>query len=626
MLLEALGYGLVIAFFSVLFLGFRDGKFDLKKTLTVNIVGTILLGLLFAVFFYLGPLAFVGIWAGWYRVLAAPVFVVSFFWILINIGREAVEGKEMLFHALKIAVVVIFGLVILTTPYFHDKDLYNIPQVTEIQNLSAPNGILDPIDLKHVRLVDQDLAYSLGHNVIGGSSANLGSMYKVKKEEFHIQIVKGHEFWVAPLEFQDYWKWSAKGSSPGFVMIDAEDPYAEPKLYTGYDMKYMPSAYWGKYLYRYLYSSGYSNVKLEDFTFEVTDELLPRWTVSKTKPTINNDGYIVESVVSVDPESGKIEEYSVGNVPEWIDRVTPERIAIDYATWRGAFVHGWWNAYGIFVTHEDVNEVTTVYTEGGRKQEMFFVYGSDKKPYWFSGMTSPSYGDQSLTSIVLVDAREPTRMLRLQMTGANEQAALDAVNSKFSAYPNWYGTATIPYNIYGTLTYIIPYDAHTDSGNIYQGVGFVDAMTKHAVIAETKEKAVEGYKSYLASRNVKVALTSEVDLKSLEGEVKRIGAAMSDGQSSYRVFLENSDIIFSINPNLFPEVSLTNVGDLVNITYIDTADTVVGVNKFDNRIIDARIGKDQIALDKETANLTKQVEENWDVQQEYQKKIEELRK
>jgi len=75
----------------------------------------------------------------------------------------------------------------------------------------------------------------------------------------------------------------------------------------------------------------------------------------QNKADINNDGYKTESVVVVDPVTGKVEEYSINDVPEWIDRVVPERIATDYISWYGAYPHGWWNCCGLlYVGNKDV--------------------------------------------------------------------------------------------------------------------------------------------------------------------------------------------------------------------------------------------------------------------------------
>lgn len=629
MIVEAVAYGFAIAFLCFSFLGWKDGKFSFGKTLTINVIGTITGGIVLSIIFYLYPPAFVGLWEGSFRILAIPMIIGSVICIFINISDE--DGKGPLLQVVKLLAVIITAAIILLTPAMHANELHDIPEVTVIENFSVANGVLDPIDTKHVRLVDIDLAYSLAQNIMG-TRDNLGSIYEVQKGELHIQIVNGHEFWVAPLEFQSYWKWSAKRTSPGFIMVDAEDPYTEAKMYTGYNMKYMPSAYWGSWLYRHVYSQGYSDVKLEDVTFEITDNLNPRWTITTTRPTINNDGYVVESLLVVNPESGEIKEYLTKNVPEWVDRVTPEALAIDYATWYGEFVHGWWNARGPFaVVHEDVNKLTSVSSRdngdssSNNKQEMFFVYGNDGRSYWFSGLTSHSSTDQSLTGIVLVDVKDPKKILHIKMTGANEQAALDIVNSKYTNFPDRYGTALIPYNIYGVLTYIIPVDSHTESGNVFQEVGFVDAKTKHAVVKATKEEALEEYKNYLATKNIKIALTSESTNKILTARVERIGDVTLSGRSSYRLWLNDSDAIFSINPNLFPVVVITNLNDEVSITYADTGDTVLEVNAFTNNDIKVRIGLDQIVLDQETANLTQKKEINWDKQEEYQNKLDELR-
>lgn len=621
MILEAFAIALV-SFLCVVW--DTKGKIDIGKTLLITGAGTILGGFVLWGLFYLILPAFVGVWGGWFRVTWFFILLGSAICFLMSAGAS--DKRGMALQCLKFGAVLLTLGIILVTPYQYANDLYNIPQVTEVSNISAPNGVLDPINIRHVRLVDQDLAYSLAQNIIGGSGNNLGSIYEVEKDEIHIQIVKGHEYWVAPLEFQGYFKWSSERISPAFIMIDAENPLAEAKMYRGYNMAYMPSAYWRHNLQRHIYSHGYSKVKLEDFTFEVTDELVPRWTVSVTKPTINNDGYVVKSVLEVNPETGEIKEHPVGKVPVWIDRVTPERIAIDYATWKGALADGWWNAYGIFVTHKNVNEVTTVKREDDTTQEMFLVYGSDNNPYWFSGMTSPSSKDQSLTSIVLVDARNPKRMIRITMTGGNEQAALDAVNAEFSQFPDRYGTALIPYNIYGVLTYIVPIDSHKDSGNIFQGVAFFDAVTKQAIVGDTKEQALQAYKEYLTTKNVAIALTSESDQKTIAGSVNRIGQMTSLGRSSFNIWLDSSDAIFSVNPNLFPAVVLTDTNDRVNMTYIDTGDSVLEVSAFYNDNVKVRVGKEQAALDQETAILEEQKETNWDVQQDLTDQIENLRK
>lgn len=617
MIATAFFMALFVALISSIYLAFEDSRFNLVKTLKVFVVSTIISTIVITVIFYLAPPAIVGIWNGWFRVIFIYFVIISVILLIYSMLEEDAIGA--IIQGIKICVMLLAFGYLLATPIMFDNELHDLPKIVVLQNLSEANGIFDPIDLKHIRLVDRDLAYSLGSNIIG-SRDNFGSIYRVEKDDFHIQTVNNHLWWVAPLEFQGYGKWRLEMTSPGFIMVDAEDPFATPQMYTDYEMKYLPSSYWGNYLYRYVYAQGYSHYKLEDITFEVTDELLPRWTISATRPTINNDGSVVKLLLVVDPEGYRdIEEYLPKDAPEWVDRVIPERIAANYMTYYGTFVHGWWNYNGIYVSQKDVNVPT-----GGLATELFFVHGADQRPFWFGGMTSPSNQDHSLTSIILTDARTGI-LYKFPMSGANEQAALDAINSKYSEKPNWYGTAPIPYNVNGILTYIVPITAHEGSGNIYQGVGFVDAMTKHAVIGETKEDTIAEYQKYLSTKGINLAISTSNSIETIGGIVSRIGDFITDGKSNSRIIVDSSDIIFTVDPGLWPEASITQIKDVVNISYTETGDTIVVATSFDNLNVTTRVSPEQEELDKIIAKSDEKIKTNWDVQKEASDTLDQLR-
>ena len=82
---------------------------------------------------------------------------------------------------------------------------------------------------------------------------------------------------------------------------------------------------------------------------------------------------------------------------------------------------------------------------------------------------------------------------------------------------------------------------------------------------------------------------SELGLNFLKGTVKRITEISIDGSSSFRVLLDNCDVIFAVDPLLVPEITVTSVGDNVSISYYDTQDAVAAVDKFDNLDIDVRV-------------------------------------
>lgn len=620
MIIEAI----VVAFMAALFIGFKDGKLDIGKTIKYWVVAGVLTALMMLIVIWLDQPAFVGIWSGYYRIAVIPIVFVSLLYLLH--GGENQEGKEAAVQVIKIVAVLLVGLYLAFTGPLYANQLYNVPQVQIFQNISEPNGIMDPINPEHVRLIDQKMAAYLGNKIIG-QYGNIGSQYEVLEEDFHIQKVNDHLWWVAPLEFRGFGIWTNIKTSPGFVMVDGEDPFVEPKLVLNHQMRYMPSAYFGDYIERYAYGLGYEHVRLEDYTFEVTDNLEPRWTVSITHPTILNDGDVTDGVLVINPETGEFKEYPMGAIPEWIDRVVPERVAKNYVSWLGEYVHGWRNANWFLAPQKDVNEPTTVTVSGKKsgteKIELFLVYGSNKDPYWFVGMTSPSASDQSLTSIILTDVRTG-KLYQYMMSGANEQAILDAVDSDVRYQQTWFGSAPIPYNVYGRLTYIVPIFAETDRGNIYKQVAFVDALTSHTVRADTKAEAAERYKAYLVNKGLEVALTQSSTLRALSGTVVRIGNIVVDGISSFRVWLNTSNIIFAVDPLVLHEVPVTAIGDRVNISYDDTGDAVVAATKFDNLEIDARQSKEYITMMQDSANRTKRTEV-WEKKKQLEEELNKIK-
>lgn len=590
---QAIIFALFVAALSSIGIACDDeGRISGKRTLRMFLVTTILATIVLSFLYYLFPPAIVGIWGGWGRLLIGPMIVVSLVWAVIYKDSSIAFSIQ----ALKIVVAVGAFLYILMTPVFFADELYSVPVVKEFSNNSSAGKMFDPIELDHIRLVDRELAYSLGSNVMGAGES-LGSVYKVEPSGFHMMNVSSHSYWAAALEYQGFWKWSARHYTPGYIIVDAEDPFATAQLKDDYHFKYVSSAYLDENLQRYIYSQGYSHCKIEDVVFELDDAFAPRYTISITKPTVVNEGDVVQSLLVLDPESGKIDEYALDEIPAWVDRAIPERIAKQNMGYRGKYVHGWWNYGGFFSTdHRDVN-IPTCEADTGC-EELFFVYASGNRPYWFGGMTSQSSTDHSLTSITLTDARSGV-MYPIKMSGANEAAALGAVNSKFSAYPNWYATTPIPHDVYGTLTYIVPYTAHEETGVIFQGVGFVDASNKHAEIGATKEEAAENYRKYLATKGIKINIDSRRSDKTINGDVVRMGSIASQEGSSNTFLLNESDLVFAVDASLFPEASLTQVSDSVEIGYSDTGGALVVAKQFDNLEFETR----EIASEKNNTTI-----------------------
>lgn len=607
MIIESIITALIAAFF----IGFKDGKLNLKRTISIYGITALFGTIAIYAYMYLVTPSFVGILGGYYRVAAIPILIISILYIIIAANES--NSKEIGIQILKIVAVSGIAVYLSFTPILHNQQLHDIPEVTINNNLSEDSNFA-PIDAQNMRIVDQSMAYYLGNKVIGSSDQNIGSQFQVTQDDFTIQNVNGRLFWVAPLEFRGIWKWQSLKTSPGFIMVDAEDPTKPAKLYTGYKMQYMTSSYLWDNVIRHLYTNGYENVRLQDINFEVTDSLQPRWVVSLTSPSVLNSGDIVKGVAVIDPETGDITKYQVGEVPDWVDRVVPEETAKDYLSWYGSYVHGWLNT----VTSErDVNVITS--------DEIYFIHGNDGKAYWFTGMTSPSSSDQSLTWLALMNSKDG-KITLYKMSGWNEQAVTNAVDAAVSNFQNYKGCQPIPYECSGRLAYVVPVAASTDTGYVYQEVGIVDAITGHVSLGETKAKAFEEYRRYLNQNGFNFAVSSSSVQKDISGIVGRISGIVSSNDLDYRLInLNTSDVIFEVSISQYPEAALTNVGDEVFMSYEDTNDTVITVDTFDNIGINSRVSEEQQNYTEARDNQTGYETNNWEKQQELQKEIEKLR-
>lgn len=574
---------LLIAMLASLCVWQEDGKFSWQRTLTMFGISTVVMTFVLWAVFYLFCPALTGILFGVYRVAALPILAVSAVMFLheisFNYGRNELD---VTLQMAKIGSVILLGAYVFGAPaLLHNDDLYNLPQVV-LQNNSSDGSHFPPIDINHVRQVDQAMAFSIGNKEIGNSTLSLGSQYHLNKEDLAIQYINGEPKWVAPLQYNDVMKWFYCHTSPGYIVVDAEDPQATAELHIGYEMKYTTSAYLWDDLERHLYRNGYDQVTLSDCNFELMDNYTPRWVVSVTYPTVVNSGEVVKGVVVVDPETGDFTEYPLDKVPAWIDRVVPEAVMTDYLKWYGLYPHGFWNT---LLSNKDVNTPTTI--DGN--VELWLVHASDNNPYWFAGMTSPGVSDTALTYLVLGSTRDG-KIYLYRTSGWNEQAVINNVNSAvLSDATNFQGSQPIPYECVGRLTYIVPVSKSVGEEHYFQEVAMVDATNGHVELGDTKEEAYANYRKYLSASGFNGDLASSSVSEKLSGVVGRISGMASASGGDYRLMqLNDSQAIFEIGVTEFPEVALTDSGDRVSITYAETGAQVVEVSQFDNLAIDSR--------------------------------------
>lgn len=426
---------------------------------------------------------------------------------------------------------------------------------------------IQPKDPKHVRLVSKELAIYLATKQLGESEKSIGSQFHVSQEAMTLQLVNGDLWYVAPLEFSGFSVWTSADVTPGYVMVHGEDPTRQAIVKLGHKFRYMPSACLWDNLERHLWTSGYLFNGLTDYSFELDDENgKPWWVVTVYEPTAAWSAKKVTGVVIVDPETGDISPYAPDNIPEWVDRVVPDTFVQDYLTWSGELNRGWINSWWG--------------TEGLTEPETpSMVFGSDGKRYWVTGITSNSDKDQSLVGLMYTDTRTG-KSIYYKAVGGTDAAVVQAIQNKLSPR-KWHATDPVMYNIYGVMTAISPLlgENHT-----FQGVAFVDVANMQVAIGGTLTEAIREYQKILSETgNTAVAPEAKHDVKELSGTVLRFAAENKQDGTIYYLYLDSAPTnIFTAGSEIDATLPITNIGDRVAITFLDSGEDVRPLNTFEN--------------------------------------------
>jgi len=272
--------------------------------------------------------------------------------------------------------------------------------------------------------------------------------------------------------------------------------------------------------------------------------------------------------VVVDPTDGSMQEYSIEDTPEWIDRIQPESfIAQQLDAW-GQLKNGWWNQW-IFGANDGITKTTTgtslVYTKDGRSR-------------WYTGMTSVGT-DAGTVGFVLVDTRtKEARMYRV--TGPTEDAAQSVLRGAVSNFSGYYSTFPIMVNIGGHPTYAAT--IKDGSGNIKK-YGFVSG-TNRAVfgIGDNVRQAMRAYQTSQRTNGMNAAIAGTVNIEKISTEIV-------SGNQTYFIMIDSAvDRVFRAPAGDNIELAITDEGDVVIIEYADSGMSTVDVREFDNDSIKLR--------------------------------------
>lgn len=494
-----------------------------------------------------------------------------------NYSRGAVAAG--IFGLIVVGVVGIVATILIGifTTWF-DVNAKALAAIPNVHIMSSPQ--LPPTDPNHIVLVSQNVAAYKGQQILGSNGQNLGSAYSLDPTSYTLQSIDHHLYYVAPLEYNNIFVNLSNPTTPGFVVVDAENPQAQPKLYTGGDntIAVLPGALLNQDLLRHVYLSGFTYGNLVDPTLELDDSFHPYWTISLMQPTRGYTGQVLSQVLIVNAHTGAIAVYKPQNVPSWVDRVMPADTVTQYLTWWGLYhAAPWFNPSG--AGQQTPASAPTL------------LYNNVDQPVWLVPMTSSSLNDNSSTGVFLFDThKNEADFYPLNGIGISSNVE-NTIQSTRANIRNYAVDSTQLYEIYGQPTWVAIFVQQTDSGDIFQAVGIVDARDlngSNVQFENTLPAALQDYQQWLTQQGLLGSgggTTPGSTTKTVTGKVLRIAPVQEGTNTVYYIQIAGQKVIFTANLSLSPKLPLVQPGDTVTVTFVSSNSQVINVQSFDDTSI-----------------------------------------
>lgn len=503
---------------------------------------------------------------------------------LISIGlNKTVRGIIVpLLIVLIVAVYAFFS----TSAIFHARAYAAmIGRMTDDQNIKHWSKDIAPIDPKHIRLVPEETAIALAktalnQNATSGSQAIVGSQFDVDAEHITLQKVKDRLLYVIPLDYRSLGSYYNTAGIPGYVIVDAEDPQAKPQFIEKQLMKYSPESFFEHNLERHLYTNGYYNKVLMDYSFELDDNMKPYWVITVCEPTIGYAGEKVNGVAIVEPLTGEITFKKVSEVPDWVDRVYPAEIIKTYLADWGDYALGWWNSVWANLNQKSTEDIT-------------LNYGADGRCYYVTPMTSANAKDASMTDLIYTDTKTGISK-RYIVAGTTEEHLLAAVSAKL-AYQHLQGVKVIYENVYGRMTAIISVLGEDGS---YRGVAFVDVTNKSILAYDPAPlNALRAYQSLLSQSGGQIATDDAADRRTITAIISRLNYEQTQSGLQLDIYIDTIPHAFYVNCSQFVTAPFAKVGDTVVLSYFNTPSAGISVNDFMDKQVKINLSENQQAVE-----------------------------
>lgn len=460
----------------------------------------------------------------------------------------------------------------------------NSKRFADLANIrvAQPGEKMPPTDPSHMVLVTKQIAIFKGAQKLQG---DIASRYTIDQDSYTLQSVQNHRYWIAPLTLINLGDTlnATNPESPGYVVVDAENPDAEANLKQGYHIKLFRDQFWGLLVNRFVYQHGYTDGELTKPFFEVDDEWQPYWTFGYIKkPFAGMNGQVLDHIVTVNVanEEPDLQVVQPKDRPQWLDRALEAAMVATYAEDWGMYGRGHSNDY--WSIHFGWNREGTY-----QPAEVELNYTTNEHNVYLVPMTATT-GAHAVQGVLVF---ETNRNEAVYYPGLNDFNIGESVRqTMYKVKDNMVGyevESVQLYSIYGELTWVGIYTApQANGGRSFAGIGILHAHSQNpadVIFSTSKNTALSKYKNQLATKRNKGEIVSRSADKTTEvtATIGRINHLQAVDPLAYMFVVPGDAHVYRVTPDTFLRIPLVKEGDLVKFSYLDTSETEVAVSTFD---------------------------------------------
>lgn len=435
-------------------------------------------------------------------------------------------------------------------------------QLLKVETRNFTDDIKE-VSYDKIPLLDKDSASIIGTRVMG-TMVDMVSQYEV--DDMYSQInYKEKPVRVTPLRYGNLIKWftNHKNGIPAYIRIDMTTQEAEcVRLTEG--IKYSKSDHFSRYIYRHL-RFAYPTYIFDDINFEIDDNGTPYWVCPVKKYNIGLfGGRTVGRVVLCNAVTGEMTDYSVDEVPTWVDKVYSAELLIGLYDYNGSLKHGFINSV---LSQKDCLKTTDGYNYIALEDDVWV----------YTGITSVGQDNSNVGFVLMNQRTMETRYY--EVSGAEEYSAMDSAKGRVQ---NLGYTATFPLiiNISGQPTYFM---ALKDGAGLVKSYAMLNIEKyQNVAIGDSVLQCESNYIKLLKDNGIVEEQQPEVkETKKVKDIISKIMPVVIDGNTHMYIMLSQSDSIYDVDVSKYVDIIKYSEGMEITLEYTmdSQLNKVVGIIK-----------------------------------------------